>query len=227
MSEWQRFPDQAELDGALAGEIARQLQRDINERGQAALAVSGGGTPVGMFRQLSQCALDWSRVFITLVDERWVAPDHKDSNERLVRENLLQNQAAVAHFISLKSEHGCADDGLAAVTQDLAAMPKPFAVIVLGMGGDGHTASWFPQAANLATLLDPDTAATVAATDPITAPHQRITLTLAAVLRSRDIIIHITGEHKEAVLGQASREHYPIAAILEQSNTPVTIWWAP
>ena len=106
-------------------------------------------------------------------------------------------------------------------------MPQPFAVIVLGMGGDGHTASWFPQAANLAALLDPATAAILAATDPVTAPHQRITLTLAAVLRSRNIIIHITGEHKEDVLQRASRDHYPIAAILEQTNTPASIWWAP
>lgn len=227
MSEWRHLPEQAELDRALAEYIAVQLRDDINRHGQASLAVSGGNTPVGMFRQLSQYELDWPRVFITLVDERWVTPADTDSNERLVRTNLLQNLAAAAHFTSLKSEHNNACDALTTITQRLAAMPQPFTVVVLGMGGDGHTASWFPQATNLAALLDPAAMQVVAATDPVTAPHQRITLTLAAVLRSRNIVIHITGKHKEAVLRGASENHYPVAAILEQAKTPVTVWWAP
>jgi 6-phosphogluconolactonase len=227
MSDWRRYPGQAELDRALAEHIAGQLRDDIKRRGQASLAVSGGNTPVGMFRQLSRCELDWPRVFITLVDERWVTPEDTDSNERLVRANLLQNLAAAAHFTSLKSEHDNACDALTTITRRLAAIPQPFTVVVLGMGGDGHTASWFPRATNLTALLDPTELQVVAATNPVTAPHQRMTLTLATVLRSRTIIIHITGEHKEAVLRGASENHYPVAAILEQATTPVTVWWAP
>jgi 6-phosphogluconolactonase len=227
MSEWRCFPDAGQLDRALANHIAQQLVRDIDTRGKTGLAVSGGGTPRHMFQLLSQCVLDWSRVWVSLVDERWVAPEDMDSNERLVRETLLQNQAANAHFISLKSAHDDAADGLVEVGQRLALMPQPTAVMVLGMGGDGHTASWFPQAANLVDLLDPQGCATVAATHPVSAPHQRITLTLPAVLNAAEIVIHITGDEKKSVLLSAAQENYPIAAIIEQSNTPATIWWAP
>ena len=96
MSEWQTCANRAELDLLLANHIAGRLRRDIAERGQASLAVSGGSTPKGMFHTLSHCELDWSQVFVTLVDERWVAPDNEDSNERLVRDHLLQHRAASA-----------------------------------------------------------------------------------------------------------------------------------
>jgi 6-phosphogluconolactonase len=102
-----------------------------------------------------------------------------------------------------------------------------FSAVVLGMGEDGHTASWFPQTADLAALLDPTNPADVAMTDPVTAPHRRLTLTLAAVLNSREIIIHITGESKRTVLERACANGYPVAAVLEQDTTPTSIWWSP
>ena len=227
MSDWQRFPGTEELDRALAQHIAAQLAADIREHGQASLAVSGGGTPRKMFQQLSQCELEWSRVWISLVDERWVSVDSPDSNERLVRENLLQNRAAAAHFVSLVSHHEDASDGLAEVGKRLDEIPQPWSTVVLGMGGDGHTASWFPQALNLDELLSTTGSRQIDATQPVTAPYQRITLTLPAVLKSRQIIIHITGDEKKSVLENATHQHYPIAAILEQKSTPATIWWAP
>jgi len=227
MSNWLRFSTTDELNQALADHIATQLRRDIDDQGRASLAVSGGGTPRPMFQRLSHCELDWSRVWVTLVDERWVAPDSPASNERLVRENLLQHRAAGANFVSMKTAQPDARDGLAEVQQRLRDVPQPFSVMVLGMGGDGHTASWFPQAENLQELLDPDGTAQLGATYPVTAEHQRITLTLPAVLRSRDIVIHITGEDKRRVLDTATQHDYPIAAILEQNTTPATIWWAP
>jgi len=227
MNEWQVYSSREELDRALAAHIAQRLRDDIEARGSASLAVSGGSTPKNMFALLSRCDLDWSRVWLTLVDERWVAPGDRDSNERLVRENLLQHNASRAHFVSLKSEHDNAAQGLAEVTARLADLPLPFATVILGMGGDGHTASWFPLATNLAQLLDPDNPNLLGASDPVSAPHQRITLTLAAVLQSRDIAIHITGEDKRAVLEQSGDRDYPIAAILRQQQNPATIWWAP
>ena len=227
MNEWRCFSNIDELDRELAQHIAGQLARDLSEQGRASLAVSGGGTPKSMFQQLSQCQLDWSNVWITLVDERWVDPDDEASNEKMVRENLLQNRAAAAKFISLTTTAGDASDALPDVAQRMTEMPQPFSALVLGMGGDGHTASWFPRASNLQDLLDPDGVPQLAATQPVTAPHQRMTLTLPAVLNSRDIIIHITGSEKKAVLESAVQQHYPIAAILTQNKTPATIWWAP
>ena len=227
MSDWRTFTNSAELDSELARHIAGKLARDIEQRGSASLAVSGGSTPKGLFRCLSQCELDWSKVSITLVDERWVDRESPDSNEQLVRDALMQNHAAEAHFVALKTSHDRGEEGLEEARQLVAGMSKPFSALILGMGGDGHTASWFPQARNLPELLDPSATDELAVTDPVTAPHQRITLTFPTVLNSREIIVHIVGEGKRAVLGSARENGFPIAAVLEQDTTPVTVWWAP
>ncbi len=227
MSEWQTESNPEQLDEKLAQHIAALLAEDIVLKGQASLAVSGGNTPKGLFRRLSNCELDWSKVVITLVDERWVDCDSPDSNEQLVRDNLLQNKASQAQLLGLKTAHAKGEEGLGEAQLRIAGMSKPFSAVIVGMGGDGHTASWFPQAHNLQTLLDPDGAAEVAITEPVTAPHQRITLTFPAVLNSREIIIHIVGADKRAVLESARENQFPIAAILEQEVTPATIWWAP
>ena len=224
MSEWHIFAAAGELDRALAEHLRQRLQTDIESHGHASLAVSGGSTPTAMFRALSNCELDWSRVWLTLVDERRVATDSPASNERMLRQNLLQNRAAAANFISL-ADNGA--DGLAALGRAIDTMPRPFSAVVLGMGEDGHTASWFPGAANLPALLDPANPAVVAETTPVTAPHQRLTLTLAAVLKSREILVHITGEAKKTLLENARAEQHPVAAILQQNITPASIWWAP
>jgi 6-phosphogluconolactonase len=224
MSEWCRFPGTAELDQALARHLALRLATDIDHCGGASLAVSGGRTPVGVFRQLAAETLAWHRVSLTLVDERCVATSSSDSNERLVRDNLLQGNAASAHFTGLA---GTGMNDLSALEDQIAALRRPFTAVVLGMGKDGHTASWFPQAANLVELLDPAGTRLVALTDPVTAPHRRLTLTMPAVLDCREIIIHITGEDKRAVIDCATKQGYPIAAVLNQQTTPVSIWWAP
>ena len=223
MNSWHRFTSIAELDRALAQHLAQRLAEDIARYGDASLAVSGGSTPSGMFRQLSGCDLDWSRVWLTLVDERCVPPESPDSNERLLRENLLQSRAANARFISMASN---SQNGAHTLRPLIDSMPKPFSAVVLGMGQDGHTASWFPEAANLSALLDPGNPEQVAETEPPAAPHRRLTLTLAAVLQSREIIVHITGQEKKAVIERATDQHYPVAAVLGQQATPASIWWA-
>lgn len=227
MSKLHEFENREALDTALAIHVGGLLSRDIEKRGNASLAVSGGNTPKGMFAALSQLKLPWNKVCITLVDERWVDVDSPDSNERLVRENLLQNAAADALFVGLKSGAANAEQGLAETGARLAQLPMPFSCVILGMGGDGHTASWFPQASNLSALLDPQSELMLGSSNPVTAPHQRITLTLAAVLRSSAIILHITGEDKRAVLAESTHKHHPIAAVTAQNNNPVSIWWTP
>lgn len=227
MSDWRKFNERPALDKALASYVADRLDRDIREHGQAALALSGGSTPMGMLRELSDCPLPWSQVTVTLVDERWVPPEHPDSNERLLRENLLQRCAASAQLVGLKTPHARAEDGLEASQRRIAGIPRPFTLVVLGMGADGHTASWFPAAKNLDQLLSDTGAARLLTTRPPAAAHARITLTLPAVLDSREIVIHITGDDKSAILEDALEQDYPVAAILKRRAPPWTVWWAP
>jgi 6-phosphogluconolactonase len=227
MSELCEFTRRGALDRALAAHIAALLRDAIAARGRASLAVSGGSTPRGMLTALARQVLPWEKVWITLVDERWVAPDHVDANERLLRETLLTGAAASAHFTSLLSAADTPAAGLAEVAARFADFPLPLSCAVLGMGNDGHTASWFPRAGNLKQLLDPAGSALLGTCEPVTAPHPRITLTLAAVLASSAILLHITGAEKRRVLERAGENNYPVAAITEQTQNPATIWWAP
>ncbi len=227
MSKLCEFESRQALDSALATHIAQRLAHDITRRGAASLAVSGGSTPKGMFAALAQQDLPWDKVWVTLVDERWVDSDSPDSNEKLVRENLLQDHAAAANFVGLKGYGDDATAGLSEVVKRMEQLPLPLSCAVLGMGGDGHTASWFPQASNLARLIDPQGDALLGCCDPVTAPHQRITFTLPAILDAGEIIVHITGDDKRKVLAEASAKGYPIAAITEQTTNPASIWWAP
>jgi len=227
MSNWREFANRAALDAALAAQLAEDLRAELASRPLSSLAVSGGSTPRNMFHLLAASELDWERVAITLVDERWVEPTSPDSNEALVRSCLLQERAAAARFVGLKTPGADCAAAVAAVAASLEGLPTPFAAVVLGMGSDGHTASWFPQAANLGVLLDPANPNRVAATDPVTAPYPRMTLTLAAVLDSQHIHLHITGADKRRVLESAADRGHPVASVLAQTRTPVTVWWAP
>ena len=225
------FPERQELVNELAERITTALRRSITSRNQASLAVSGGSTPVQLFRRLSIADIPWQKVIITLVDERWVDPSSPDSNEYLVRQHLLQNQAAVATFIGLKNTAPTAGEGEAECERHLRKISRSFTVLILGMGDDGHTASLFPGAEQLAAATDMNSGRTCMAVTPTAAPYERITLTLPAILEAGEIILHITGQKKKDVLEKAQAagppQDMPIRFIIRQEITPVTILWAP
>ncbi len=224
------FQSRKELTEKLASTIADYLTEGITNNGKASLAVSGGSTPVGLFRTLSTLTIEWEKVFICLVDERWVEPTDADSNEKLVRTHLLQNNAAAASFTGMKNSAPTASEGADECAQMLKKLPVPFDVLILGMGGDGHTASLFPGAKKLSAATDMQSGKICMGIAPLTAPHERMTLTLPAILNSHQIILHITGQDKKDVLESAqqkgSLEKFPIRFILTQSSTPFNVYWA-
>ena len=221
--------DQATLTAALAQHVARRLKADLAQQEQAVLVVSGGRSPVPLFQALSVQPLDWSRVAVTLADERWVAPDHADSNEVLVRKHLLKGRTATAQLVPLWTGDATPEAAVPAVSKTFAALPSPFSEVLLGMGEDGHIASLFPGAAELAEGLS--TTAPVLAVHPPHAPHARLSLSLHALLQSRDIVLMISGPEKRAILeralGEGPVEELPVRAILRQTAVPVSIFWAP
>lgn len=219
------FESQAAAAETLARHVAADLAAAIGRRGHAVLAVSGGRSPVPFLQALSAEVLDWSRVCVTLVDERVVAPDHADSNAALVRDYLLQGAAADATFRPLVSVAANVDAELA----QAAAQWQTPDVVVLGMGEDGHTASLFPDAANLAAGLAPANPAALLAVVPPEAPHTRISMTLAEILRSGKLYLAIAGDNKRRVLEHASRTlsaAQPVSHLLQQTENPLHVYWA-
>lgn len=195
------------LDQALSGFVAEKLRQGITERGAASLAVSGGRTPAGFFQALSQAGLDWSRVTITLVDERCVEEESPYSNTRSVRTHLLQANAAAACFLPLYLPGDKSNDA----NKRLSCLPDRFDAVVLGMGEDGHTASIFPNSPQReAALHHPAAALLVEGEAPV---RHRITLSARRLLATRQLILHITGENKWQILGRALNAPDPVLPI--------------
>ncbi len=226
-----KFSDRTILVKELAAEIGVMLQKGIADNGQASLAVSGGSTPISLFENLAMLDMPWQHITIFLVDERWVEPTEDDSNERLVRSHLLQNKAAAATFIGMKNKAKTAGEGEGECEARLQTIPQPFDVLILGMGNDGHTASLFPGAKKLAAATALDSGRTCMALAPLTAPHERMSLTLPVILAARQIYLHIVGQEKKDVLAKAmaegSRQEMPIRFILQQSSASFDTYWAP
>jgi len=225
------FGSKEDLALALAEAIADHLNEGIEARGVASLAVSGGSTPGKFFGALGKRKdVDWSKVFVTLVDERWVPETADRSNAGLVNERMLQGPAAVARFIPLYS--GGAEPDSAAIARTnalLQTVPMPFDAVVLGMGNDGHTASFFPGGDTLDEALTGEGPALA-----IRAPgagEPRVTLALSRLLDASGVYLHIEGEEKERVLeqalGEGPVEAMPIRAVLRQTQTPLTVFWCP
>ena len=223
--------DRASQAANLAVAIAAQLSEALDRRPLASLVVSGGSTPYPMYEQLARLPLDWSRVRITLADERWVATDDADSNESHVRASLLRHNAAAAQFIGLKNDARDPAEGAGAAWSALASIPRPFDAVVLGMGEDGHVASLFPGVPELAAGLDATAPPGCIAVTPLRAAHSRVSLNLAALLRSRRIFVQIIGALKRRVYESAkapgSERDMPIRAILRQNAVPVAVYWCP
>ena len=224
-----RFDSTDSLAQALATSVAADLSAASHARGRASLVVSGGRTPAPFLAALSRHALEWAQVWVTLADERWVGEDHPDSNAALVREHLLQNRAAQANFVPLKNPAATPTQGETACAEALKTMPRPFDVVLLGMGDDGHTASLFPQAPQLAEALALDSGKLCLGMDPVTAPHPRMTLTLPALLASRRIVVLFSGSGKWAVYQQALQPGpvaaLPIRCVLRQTQVPVEVYY--
>lgn len=223
------FDSNDALVAALAAEIVSILRAAIERTGRASMAVSGGSTPKPLFARLAMTDLDWEKVTITLVDERWVEEDHPDSNARLVKDYLLRDQAESATFIGLKANQGDPFSAEEVVAQRLRSVSLPFDLVILGMGNDGHTASFFPGAATLARALT-DEGSLCCGVRPPAAPHDRMTLTLPTLLSARRLFLHLVGEAKWEVLQRAmesgSREELPIRAVLHQDQTLLDIYYA-
>lgn len=233
---WHEAADAHVLAGLLAGWVSARLSEGLAARGRATLVVSGGNTPVPFFHALRAADLDWSKVTVTLADERAVPPTHADSNTRLVRTHLLQGRAAQAQWLPCFAAQSSLDQ--LDVARDelearLSALSWPVDVVVLGMGSDGHTASLFPRSAELLNALaDERERLCIVAEVPRApnAPFKRLSWTPQALLASRHLAIHTTGVAKRELLQRACASddvrEMPVRLALWQDRVPCHLFHA-
>lgn len=211
-----------------AGErIADILINAIDAHGAGCVALSGGSTPAPAYRAFARTQSDWNLITLALVDERFVPPTDPASNQRMIEDALnwpLRRGAKLAPMFSAAE-----NVEQAAAHADALYQTLRIDLALMGMGEDGHTASWFPNARGLDVALDANTTRSVIA---INAPHaqcsaERLTLTRNALKRARTLVLLITGEAKRARLEQAlAAQDAPVATLFGVDMPPVEVLWA-
>lgn len=191
--------------------IASALATHLQNSARATLVMCGGSTPTQTIALLATHDLDWARITISLTDERCVPADHAERNTGMVRD-LVRGTAARD---ALVVQPGHPDSG---------KQPRA-AISLVGMGADGHFASLFPDSANLAQGLALDNPQRHIYTTTAASPHARISQTLAALVETDQLLLLAFGEEKRALLEAPTG--LPVAALLQQTHTPVEVHWAP
>lgn len=225
------YDSQMQWIWASAIAISSALGRDLQQRPRGRLLLSGGTTPAPIYAALSKAPLDWDRVDVALVDERWLQPDDPDSNARLVRQSLLQNKAANTRFETLTRPGRSIEE---AVNIANLHARHPAGVVVLGMGEDGHTASLFPGMQDLdEAFASPESYVPVDAAGCPGAGtwRRRISLTPAGMAPASARILLIRGERKRAlfdrVLAADDPFEYPIRVAYTTPGPPLDVHWCP
>jgi len=223
------FATQDAAAAAAAAAVEARLREALRLRGRASFVATGGRSPGPVYDRLRSADIDWARVVVTLSDDRFVPPDDPASNAGLLQTRLFVGEPAKAAFVPLWSDAETPESAALAAEPAVRAL-LPFDVVLLGMGEDGHIASLIPGSPMLGAGMD-------LASDRVllgvpagvgSPPVARITLTLAALLRARQIIVTVAGDAKRAVLRKArAGADYPIAALMTRSDVPVRIIWSP
>ncbi|WP_323166220.1 6-phosphogluconolactonase [Pseudomonas bubulae] len=221
------FKNPALLAEGLATKVAGQLNQAIAEQGVATLVVSGGRSPVAFFQSLIKQPVDWSKVVVSLADERWVPVEHADSNAGLLKKHLLQGPAAKARFVGLYNAAATVEKAALEADQGLDELP-PIDVLILGMGDDGHTASLFPNSPNLSEALQLDNPRRCWAMLAPTVPHQRLSMSRSLLASAKHKVLSIQGQSKlntlNEALGGTDVAALPIRAFLQPT---LEIYWCP
>lgn len=195
----------ARADGAA---VADYIAAIVKKPGPCRLAVPGGKTPIPVFSILSKRSLPWGTVALMLTDDRIVPKSHSASNQGKLADAF---DATAAHVLPLKQGEAV----------------EPFDLVWLGMGADGHIASLFPKM----DCDEVDLPAIVKTTPdplPIEAPFERLSLNMAALTSTKEIMLVVRGCDKKRVLEKAmsGQSNLPIAQLIRTATCPITIFWS-
>lgn len=225
-----------DLFESLADHCQQRLEQACVKNGQASFMVSGGSTPAPLYKKLARRVMSWPKIDVALVDERWVDENHDSSNAAFIQKTLLTHNAAKVRFTGLKTAESCVHKGVTQAVDQYQSLPAPWDLTLLGMGTDGHTASIFPEAEGTEQALcakqDKLLAAIKAKPSKVTGNNlERITLSRFGLLKSKEIVLLITGEEKLDVyrraLTQKDPQKMPVSAVLQQTQVPLQVFWAP
>ncbi|OBG34637.1 6-phosphogluconolactonase [Mycobacterium sp. E3198] len=226
------FPDGDALVEAAGGRLVDTIGSAVAARGRALIVLTGGGNGIGLLKHLRDQQVDWSKVHLFWGDERYVPEDDDERNDKQAREALLDHiDIPYSHVHAMPASDGEFGTDLAAAAlayeQLLAANAAPgqpvpnFDVHLLGMGPEGHINSLFPDT----PAVRETTRMVVPVEDSPKPPPQRITLTLPAIQRSREVWLMVSGAGKAdaaaAAIGGVAPASVPAAGAV---GLETTLW---
>jgi len=229
--EWWEYDDAEEMAAAVAGDVQFIIESALDARGAAVVALAGGKTPLPIYAKLAQAKLDWKRVTIVPGDDRIVPLGDPLSNVTAIGKVFIPKGARVIPLVSATApDYKAAGRAADALLQDVH---WPLDLCLLGIGGDGHAASIFPGPDYDEALNGPkERRALGVMPDPLPpeAPVARVTLSRAAIVSARALMIAITGQQKrdvlEAAIAQGASSNYPVGRILADVELPVDVHWS-
>jgi 6-phosphogluconolactonase len=230
-AEWWEYDSVDELADAVAGDVGFIVESAVEARNASLIALPGGTTGPAVFPKLAAQKLPWKRVTVIPTDDRLVPMDSDLSNVREIARTFLPTGARVVPIATEIADYRLAGNSADARLQELGWPPD---LVWLGVGEDGHTASIF-AGPDLQSALDAPKArrAIGVLPDPLPseAPVPRVTLTRAAILSARTLLITVTGAEKRELLEQAIADgqssKLPIGRVLAEVEQPIDIHWAP
>ena len=196
------------LEDQLAADIISVIKSAIHQYGDARILLSGGSTPIGLYAKLAASIIDWEKVIIGLVDERFVPLKHPSNNEKMIRTQLGDKTGAT--IISMVPDSSNRINNLSLVEENYAPFKERIDFCLLGMGEDGHTASLFPTDSNSEANLQSDFIGFVNTQAPVE-PTNRISCSKALLLKSTHLAVMLIGENKLTVFNQAKEAKFPIS----------------
>ena len=215
--------------------LTANLDLTLVKYGSATLMLSGGGSPKPVYEALSKVKMDWSHVSCGLVDERWVPEDHSASNTAMIRKTLVQNKAEAVSLYPMTNSEPDAKTGASDICELYHSIGLPYDICVMGMGSDGHTASWFPGSPDLESALDMNAQHLCMGVDASGCEGagditDRITLSRAAVLTASLILLYIPSRAKRKLF-EIAVENYingdlttlPVASLLDAGKRLIVI----
>ena len=227
------FEDRGELGVAVADAMTDYAAGALARKGSANLLLSGGSTPIQAYREFSQKNLDWKNVHMGLVDERWIPPEHKDSNEGMIRREMTS--LACKNLISMWEDTESPFNAVEVIANRYSHL-LDIDVLVLGMGLDGHTASWFPNSKGVDKAMDVKNKFPIAGIDASNSSVAgnsplRITLTLSALKKAKQVILMIFGQEKwgifqSALNGDQETLDLPITLAIRALGNVMSVYFA-